>query len=49
VPAFAVVNAQGRYLYAGRDGLVGGDRRDGLVRRVEATGAARLREQVAGP
>jgi hypothetical protein len=38
VPAFAVVNAQGRYLFLG-DRLVGGDRSDPLVRRLESAGA----------
>jgi hypothetical protein len=44
-PAYALVNAQGRYLFGGRT-LRGGDRTDMLVRSVERMSPTRLQDAV---
>ena len=44
-PAYALVNAQGRYLFA-RGDVRGGDRTDTLVRAVERLGPTRLQDAV---
>lgn len=46
LPAYAVVNSQGRYLFAPGGGLHGGDRSDRLVHRIEARGRAGLEDAV---
>lgn len=48
-PAYALVNAQGRCLFAGRDALVGGDRSDALVRRIEGRGRTTLESTLLAP
>jgi len=44
-PAYALVNAQGRYLFA-RGDMRGGDRTDALVRSVERMGPSQLQDAV---
>jgi hypothetical protein len=44
-PAYALVNAQGRYLFAG-NGLQGGDRSDAFVRSIERLDRAQLQGAV---
>jgi len=47
-PAFALVNSQGRYLYAADGRLTGGDPADALVRDVQALGAGALLDRLTG-
>jgi hypothetical protein len=44
-PAYALVNAQGRYLF-GAKGLHGGDRSDALVRAVERIDRTHLQDAI---
>jgi hypothetical protein len=44
-PAYALVNAQGRYLF-GNQGVRGGDRSDGFVRSVEQLDAMQLQDAI---
>jgi hypothetical protein len=45
IPAYTLVNAQGRFLF-GADGLHGGDRSDALVRSVERLDRTQLQDAI---